>query len=364
MSEPGSLTALKHESGLQLLETLTRVFIATMLAVSLLRYLMDLPLPWPALAIQALYGFGLLWLPGLARRSHSLYWPSLAMLLGLLLVIFVVSLGAGGLNAPIVIALPFLPLLAAIFLGRRSMPGFIFLIALFLLLLQGAHCLELIQAQRFDPQTRSLLQLIMVVMMTLLCAGLGYYTDYHNEQMHQQLMLWANTDGLTGVANRRLFDEGLKQEWLRNQRMGRPLSLLLVDIDHFKHYNDAYGHVEGDRCLAAIAQAISYHCRRSGEMVARYGGEEFAVILPNVGLPEAAHIADSLLADISALYDRGNPDLKQTVTVSIGFACTVPRQGEQPERFVIQADEALYRAKRAGRNQSVGASGPGLWVMA
>lgn len=362
MDEHPSLPVLKHEARLRLMETVTKLLIAAMVMFTLARYIVGMPLASPVLVAEVCYCLvlGLSW--RLARRSSSLVLPGWLIVLGLLLTVIVASLAAGGLNAPILVALPLIPLLSALLLGRRSLPPLIVILASLLMGLCLLQQQAWIEPRPLDDPTRRFCQLWVLVTMVCLCASLGYYCDRQNDEMHQQLTLWAHTDGLTGVANRRFFDECLNQEWMRNQRMGRPLSLLLLDIDHFKQYNDAYGHVEGDRCLRTIAQAISNHCRRSGELVARYGGEEFAVILPNVDLGEAAAIADSLRLKIEALHGQGNPDLQETVTVSIGFTSAVPHGFEQQERFIVQADEALYRAKRAGRNQSVGSIAPGSRV--
>ncbi len=359
MDERASLPALKHEARLRLIETVTGLFIAIMALFSLARYWLGAPLASLVLVVEGSYCL-VLWAGlRLARRSRSLVLSGWLIVLGLLLTILAAAQAGGGLNAPIMVALPFVPLLAALLLGRRCLPLVSGILALLLLGLYGFEYWGWIELQPLDERTRSLYQRVVVMAVMVLCAWLGYYCDRQNDQMYQQLTLWADTDGLTGVANRRFFDERLNQEWLRNQRVSCPLSLLLVDIDYFKRYNDAYGHVEGDRCLRAIAQTISHHCRRSGELVARYGGEEFAVILPNVDLAEAAAISDGLRLKIEMLHGEGHPDLQETVTVSIGFASTVPQQLALQERFIVQVDEALYRAKRSGRNQSVGSIAPG-----
>ena len=345
---------LKREARLRLSETLTWVLWVVMAVLTLARYCSGVPLTTAVLVVEGGYSLVLLGVLRLARRSQSLMLPGWLIVLGLLLTILVAAQGAGGLNAPIIIAVPFVPMLAAVLLGRRSLPLFVAIGGLLLLGLYGLQRADWVEVRSLDEQTRGFIQFIVVVSLTLLCSWLGYYCDRQTEQMYHQLTLLAHTDGLTGVANRRFFDDRLNQEWLRNQRVSRPLSLLLLDIDYFKRYNDAYGPVEGDRCLRAIAQTISAHCRRSGELVARYGGEEFGVILPNVDLAEAAAIAESLRLEIESLHSKGHPELKRAVTVSIGFASTVPHEFEQQERFVVQADEALYRAKRSGRNQSVG----------
>jgi diguanylate cyclase (GGDEF)-like protein/PAS domain S-box-containing protein len=162
----------------------------------------------------------------------------------------------------------------------------------------------------------------------------------------------AITDALTGLANRRRFDQCLGIEWRRGMRERKPLSLLLIDADVFKAYNDAYGHLRGDYCLKQIAEAIEEVVLRPGDLVARFGGEEFAVILPNT----SAHGAIQLAQDICAMMcnrqlpHSGNP--VGIVTVSAGSATLVPKLGQPPAALVDCADQALYQAKRSGRNRA------------
>jgi diguanylate cyclase (GGDEF)-like protein len=160
----------------------------------------------------------------------------------------------------------------------------------------------------------------------------------------------ATRDGLTGLANRRCFDHTLHAEWQRALRQQQPLSLLMVDVDNFKQYNDAYGHVGGDDCLKRIAAAVASEMR-ANDLVARYGGEEFAVILPNQSLKGAAIVAERIRCRVEAL---GLPNLgaaKPYVTVSIGAATAIASHEHQPEQLVSTADAALYRAKHMGRNR-------------
>jgi len=160
-------------------------------------------------------------------------------------------------------------------------------------------------------------------------------------------------DALTGIANRRRFDEALAVEWRRGLRMGSRLSLLLLDVDHFKRYNDTYGHVRGDSCLKQIAEAALDVVLRPADLVARYGGEEFAVVLPTTDAVGAQAVADEICQAVRnrALPHQGNPH--GVVTISIGCASVVPHRGMAPKDLIDLADKALYQAKNAGRNRVV-----------
>lgn len=162
----------------------------------------------------------------------------------------------------------------------------------------------------------------------------------------------SNRDVLTGVANRRRFEAVVDTEWRRGARTGLPLSILMADIDHFKPYNDAYGHQRGDECLKRVAEAMSGGLKRAGDLLARYGGEEFVVILPGHTEEVAASVAERLRAAVEDLrIPTTVSGVAPNVTISIGVATVVPREKEQSETLVAAADEALYRAKREGRNR-------------
>jgi diguanylate cyclase (GGDEF)-like protein len=160
----------------------------------------------------------------------------------------------------------------------------------------------------------------------------------------------ATRDGLTGLANRRCFDLTLLAEWQRALRQQQPLSLLMVDVDNFKQYNDAYGHLGGDECLQRIANAVASEMR-ANDLVARYGGEEFAVILPNQSLKGAAIVAERIRCRVEQLHLPNLGTAKQFVTVSIGAATALPSPENESSQLVATADAALYRAKHMGRNR-------------
>jgi diguanylate cyclase (GGDEF)-like protein len=158
------------------------------------------------------------------------------------------------------------------------------------------------------------------------------------------------TDGLTGVANRRAFDERLGAEWRRCGRAGLPIALILVDIDHFKPYNDHYGHQAGDATLRLVADAMRRSAGRAQDVVARYGGEEFAILLPQESALGAEQVAVKLLAELDALNIAHAASPNGRLTASMGISACVPGEGP-PAQLVRAADALLYQAKAAGRNR-------------
>lgn len=168
-----------------------------------------------------------------------------------------------------------------------------------------------------------------------------------------QLKELATTDGLTGLANRRRFDEQIEHEWERAIRARMPISLLIVDVDNFKQFNDRYGHIEGDGCLQRVAGILKGAARRTGDLASRTGGEEFAMLLPGADVAAAAKIADAIRADIAALGIEHFDSSEGRVTVSIGAAALKPTRSQKPRLLLDAADAALYRAKRGGRNRVV-----------
>lgn len=163
----------------------------------------------------------------------------------------------------------------------------------------------------------------------------------------------ALSDQLTGLANRRHFDRFLHQEWQRSLRDRTPISLVLLDLDHFKHYNDSLGHVAGDAYLRGVGRVLGRHMRRPTDLAARYGGEEFALILGSTDQRGALHAAESVRTGIAALRDELACGPLVT-SASAGVACTVPASSGDAGLLVELADAALYRAKQSGRDRVVG----------
>lgn len=176
----------------------------------------------------------------------------------------------------------------------------------------------------------------------------------HHKQSETALQHAALVDPLTRIANRRHFDAFLEKEWQRAIRSSQPLSLIVIDVDHFKGYNDSLGHAAGDTCLQAIAEALQSHAMRPTDLAARYGGEEFVVLLADTSCPSAARLGETIRAHIEQLA-MPNPRADGTgvVTASVGVACIVPTLFDDIRSLFVSADRAMYEAKARGRNQVV-----------
>jgi two-component system chemotaxis family response regulator WspR len=169
-----------------------------------------------------------------------------------------------------------------------------------------------------------------------------------------ELQRLTKVDGLTGLGNRRYFDEYIAAEWQRAIRTQSPLSVLMIDVDNFKRYNDTYGHLAGDQVLRELAEIIQLNCNRSTDLGARYGGEEFVVILCDTPAAGARMVGEKLLLDIATLHlPHKASGVVDHVTVSIGGASTIPQQHQSERVLIGAADAALYHAKRDGRNRVV-----------
>jgi diguanylate cyclase (GGDEF)-like protein len=179
-------------------------------------------------------------------------------------------------------------------------------------------------------------------------------TDQKRAEM--ALKTLAASDGLTGLANRRSFDQALAMQWSRAQRTKRPLSLLFADVDHFKPYNDLHGHQKGDECLRAVAAAIGENASRPADLSARYGGEEFAIIMPETDPKGARKVAERLRDALVGLrLTHGASTVGPLVTLSIGIATQIPGDELGADWLLGRADQALYAAKLSGRNRVIAA---------
>ncbi len=177
------------------------------------------------------------------------------------------------------------------------------------------------------------------------------HTHVELKRQKELLKTLSYQDGLTGIANRRHFDDALIREHRRCKRIGAPLSTLMIDIDFFKKYNDIYGHLTGDDCLKLVAKSMQSELNRSSDVLARYGGEEFVCILPDTDMEGARTIAENLRTAIMSQQIPHSEGIEQVVTVSIGVVSGQPSEGIDPRRFLMLADHCLYRAKISGRNR-------------
>jgi len=180
------------------------------------------------------------------------------------------------------------------------------------------------------------------------------------KQNRDELVRLARTDGLTGLYNRRTFDDLLRREWRRLARTGEPLAVIMMDVDHFKLYNDTYGHGGGDLCLQRVARAAVGALQRPADVVARYGGEEFVALLPVTKLEGATAVAEAIRAAVAGLeIPHTASKTSAHVTVSVGAACTVPQPDKDPASLLALADQQLYAAKSEGRNRVKGVNAIG-----
>ena len=168
--------------------------------------------------------------------------------------------------------------------------------------------------------------------------------------MNQELEQLSVTDALTGVANRRSFDQQFAVEWQRALRDQRTLAVIMVDVDLFKRFNDAFGHQKGDVCLQQVAQTMAAQLKRGGDLIARYGGEEFILLLPGLTLEQAAQLAEQIR---SAVWSLNIPHHTPSgrVTISLGVASAIPSREDRMESLIREADSALYQAKEQGRDR-------------
>jgi diguanylate cyclase (GGDEF)-like protein len=200
-----------------------------------------------------------------------------------------------------------------------------------------------------------------IILLTLVFLGLYIFRPLANtlleersqlEHANQELSFLSSVDGLTGIANRRHFDQFLSQLWSLAARNGEPIALIMCDIDFFKAYNDTYGHLQGDECLKKVAAALKNSMKRQVDFVARYGGEEFVVILSNTDVEGATKVAETLRANVENLaIPHRLSSITPKVTISLGVAIGYANSAVLPQTLIEAADNALYQAKQDGRNR-------------
>ena len=198
-------------------------------------------------------------------------------------------------------------------------------------------------------QVQAVSFLVSIVSTMLVAIGMLIMSKERSESRNQLL---AVQDQLTGLANRRSIDDTLSKEWARAGRHGKPLALVMLDLDFFKKYNDHYGHQAGDECLKSVANTLQHGAQRAGDLAARYGGEEFCVVLPSTEMKKAKEVAEDLCKAGQALnIYRDDLPTYNCLTISLGVSSVVPQKSGSVESLVSSADQALYHAKENGRNK-------------
>ena len=203
----------------------------------------------------------------------------------------------------------------------------------------------------------------MIILLTLTFLGLYIFRPLANtlviersqlENANQELSILSSVDGLTGIANRRHFDQFLEQLWLQSVRNREPVGIIICDIDFFKAYNDTYGHLQGDECLKQVAATLKNSLKRQGDFVARYGGEEFVVVLPDSDVEGAIKVAETLRNNVESLgIPHRLSSITPKVTISLGVAIGHANSSDTPKTLIEAADAALYQAKQNGRNRFI-----------
>ncbi|WP_024930513.1 diguanylate cyclase [Methylophilus sp. OH31] len=235
-----------------------------------------------------------------------------------------------------------------------ALPRLVVFLPIFFAFAIGVYAPLLLATPFLDFETLHMVLVILVVVGATLWASASevrkILIDVLLKQISSEQASWE--DRLTGIGNRRSFDANMATTWAQASRAKVPLSLMMVDVDFFKKFNDSYGHQAGDECLRQVASALDSCARRTGDSVTRYGGEEFAVVLFHTPLNEARNISDSMLTAVQKLNIRHEQSTHQIVTISMGIATIVPTMENSMQQLIEEADKALYRAKENGRNRA------------
>ena len=263
-------------------------------------------------------------------------------------IVAALAWNSGGLNAPVMLILITMPVLAAMTMGSHSIIPSLLGVLGVVVFYTTLGVFNIALPESFLPPEKSALLRTNAMLMI---AGIMGIASHFYELSRQRYQYIAETDGLTNVRNRRAFESYLSLEWRRQQRNETPISLIMLDIDDFKGYNDRHGHLAGDDCLRAVANIVNHFTRRAAEECFRYGGEEFAVILGNTALTDAIKTAEKIRETVESMSGKHNAGFVQPVTVSAGVATRIPEHNTDPNTLVSDADEQLYQSKQQGRNR-------------
>jgi diguanylate cyclase (GGDEF)-like protein len=235
-----------------------------------------------------------------------------------------------------------------------ALPRLVVFLPIFFAFAAGVYVPLLLATPFLDFETLHMVMVMLVAVGATLWASASeirkILIDVLLKQVASEQASWE--DKLTGIGNRRSFDTNFANQWAQASRSKVPLSLMMVDVDFFKKFNDSYGHQAGDECLRQVAQALDGCARRAGDSVTRYGGEEFAVVLFHTSLNEAQNISEKMLNAVRKLAMPHAQSPHEIVTISMGIATILPTMHDDMQHFVEQADKCLYRAKENGRNRA------------
>lgn len=327
------------------------IMAALILMAGVIRLLNDgyRPIMFPTV-VGCLLVFG--WCAYAGRYRESTVLPASVLLSLWSILLLAASAVNGGFLAPLIMLLPLIPLLGTMMIGPRA--GLVSLAGLGFILLG----MIAVQATGFEYPTgpleasdRDLLRGFNLFIVVVLVGFSAWYYSSQSEQMSATIYDQANHDHLTGLLNRRALDTSLGFEIDRASRSGEWLSLIVADIDHFKHFNDDHGHIAGDRCLQAVAEKLQLQFQRNTDAVGRWGGEEFAVILPATDHIAAEKLANQVREEIAASSIQLADGSEQGVTITLGVGSIRGKRRLEISELVDLADQALYRGKEEGRNR-------------
>lgn len=258
---------------------------------------------------------------------------------------------AGGINGPLVILFPLVPLLAALLLGKVPAWCACVLIVLVSISFYLGGLSSIDYYENFpEDELRGRLTTFWVVFGTLATTAFATFFHQENQILNKALIEKALVDYLTELPNKRAIEERLRRESAVAKRTGGWMSVIMLDIDFFKQYNDRNGHAKGDECLTLIAQTLRDTLKREGDFIGRYGGEEFIALLPDTNPEAAKYVAESMRTAIAGLYKTNSLILEKPITITLGSFSTTGNHILNMDDLVSRADQALYKGKKAGRN--------------